>query len=560
MPDPTKSPEVRIDRRPSRVWPLVLLALLLLLLVGLGLRSCDPHHGERPIASVMKVPSSPAVASHEGPVAAVAVVASTLPTAPVAPPKSPKGMAAQRIPKGEPVLRIPPRQSSPTSPVVSAVPVSPVQGDVVVLPPPTATWLVADEAPPFMARTLDGELVSLKALRGHPVVLSFFMIGCSLCWEEVPALEQLKAAHAHDGTVFLAITREPAEEARVAFSRSPLPFPVIADPDSRISSRFPVSGWPTNVVLDAQGRYFEHTVVHGSPKGLEAALQFVNSKPSVGVVRPPVRTDGQCRLAGTVRNSRSQAPEAEVDLTFWGQAPPEGTLAKLIFRTTTDATGRFELRNVACGPYNVMVHRHGLTNRYVDVEATVDGTSAIEVRGLGVIEGVVRDEHGAPVSNATVSLCDDQYGGGTTHSDASGRFSLAGLQARPLAVRVLVGDQLMGLVQNVDVTDERPTETQWVMRPAVVKGQVRKPAAGLSIRVSTRDVHCTAGATNGRSTAAVRMTDVPLDRRGAFELKLAGNTAYELALLDPTGQPMSTQRVHTAADGSMTSVVFEWSP
>jgi peroxiredoxin len=93
-----------------------------------------------------------------------------------------------------------------------------------------------------------GAELSLRRLRGRPVVVAFWT-----SWSE-PSLEQLRqlrAAYessARDGVIVLAVgDGEPAERAEEVARRERLPFPVIADPNRGISQRFGVGVWPSTV-------------------------------------------------------------------------------------------------------------------------------------------------------------------------------------------------------------------------------------------------------------------------------------------------------------------------
>ena len=68
-----------------------------------------------------------------------------------------------------------------------------------------------EEAPPFVASTVNGQRLSLTSFRGRVVVLTFWATWCQPCRDEMKAFERLHRDLARDGLAIIGInTREDA--------------------------------------------------------------------------------------------------------------------------------------------------------------------------------------------------------------------------------------------------------------------------------------------------------------------------------------------------------------
>ncbi|HWB99276.1 MAG TPA: TlpA disulfide reductase family protein, partial [Bryobacteraceae bacterium] len=79
------------------------------------------------------------------------------------------------------------------------------------------------------AKSLDGQKVRLKDLRGKLVILNFWATWCAPCRDELPMLVSAAKAAANTDLVFLAVSLDDAKtQARIpdAISRFGITFPV----------------------------------------------------------------------------------------------------------------------------------------------------------------------------------------------------------------------------------------------------------------------------------------------------------------------------------------------
>ncbi len=120
--------------------------------------------------------------------------------------------------------------------------------------------LLASRPTPAPAVTLTntaGEVKSLAALRGRPVLLSFWSTTCAPCVAEMPALIALHRRHAGRGlTTFAVAMRHDRPDMVLDFARTRgLPFDVVLDFNGEIARDFgDPRVTPTKYLIDAQGR------------------------------------------------------------------------------------------------------------------------------------------------------------------------------------------------------------------------------------------------------------------------------------------------------------------
>ena len=113
----------------------------------------------------------------------------------------------------------------------------------------------APQAPDFSLPTLEGQTVTLSALRGRVVFLNFWATWCPSCREEMPSIERLYRALGDQGLVVLAVDVEESPERVVKFVKDfRLGFPVLLDAGSHVFSSYGAPGLPTTILIDRKGR------------------------------------------------------------------------------------------------------------------------------------------------------------------------------------------------------------------------------------------------------------------------------------------------------------------
>ena len=119
--------------------------------------------------------------------------------------------------------------------------------------PPASTPRVGAELPHLAADTLEGSLVRIRGLRGHPVWINFFASWCPPCNAEMPKIVERSKLLRTRGLIVLGLDQQenPALVRRF-MALYGIRFPVFIDPGS-IAQRFGVTGLPVSVFVDRGG-------------------------------------------------------------------------------------------------------------------------------------------------------------------------------------------------------------------------------------------------------------------------------------------------------------------
>ena len=123
---------------------------------------------------------------------------------------------------------------------------------------------IGSPIPDFTLESVDGEKISLSALRGKPIVLVFVASWCEVCREEMPTMIETFRAHQPHDVVFLGVNvYEDRATARKFSDEFQITFPLLPDPDGAITTRYRVNGTPTAFFIDRAG--ILRDVVVGGP-------------------------------------------------------------------------------------------------------------------------------------------------------------------------------------------------------------------------------------------------------------------------------------------------------
>jgi len=105
----------------------------------------------------------------------------------------------------------------------------------------------------FTLPDLSGTMVSLRHLRGRPVLVSFFATWCPPCVEEAPSLDAL-AQRVGDKAKVLIISVDEDREALEKFYARGTAATVLRDETRRVADSFGTSKFPESFLFDADGR------------------------------------------------------------------------------------------------------------------------------------------------------------------------------------------------------------------------------------------------------------------------------------------------------------------
>ena len=114
----------------------------------------------------------------------------------------------------------------------------------------------------FALPDLQGNIHRLSELRGKIVFLNLWTTWCPPCRMEMPAMEKLYRRLQGRDFVMLAVSEDEDNADGVAQFATDLglTFPVLLDPEVRLSPRYGVTGYPETFVIDRSGRVINHTI------------------------------------------------------------------------------------------------------------------------------------------------------------------------------------------------------------------------------------------------------------------------------------------------------------
>jgi peroxiredoxin len=131
---------------------------------------------------------------------------------------------------------------------------------------------VSGVAPALDGVLLNGQPISLAALKGQPVLVHFWATWCSICKIEHGTIESV----AKDVPVIAVATQSGTTDDVMDYIREHnLRFPVLVDEQGRLAKQFGVRAFPTTFIIDAQGVIRNVEVGYTSELGLRSRLTWV---------------------------------------------------------------------------------------------------------------------------------------------------------------------------------------------------------------------------------------------------------------------------------------------
>lgn len=131
---------------------------------------------------------------------------------------------------------------------------------------------ISGAAPDFDLASRDGGRVALSDLAGQVVMVNFWATWCGPCRQEMPQLEALYERYSDLGFTLLGVNVEEDSSGADAFlAETPVSFPILFDPENKVSELYNVVAMPSTVLIDKSGNLrFIH---HGYQPGYENDYQ-----------------------------------------------------------------------------------------------------------------------------------------------------------------------------------------------------------------------------------------------------------------------------------------------
>jgi len=118
-----------------------------------------------------------------------------------------------------------------------------------------STYPSETQPPAFAGHTATGQAVSLDALHGRVVLLTFWATWCAECRPEMPLFERLHRDFAAQGLTVLGINFQEEKQTIQAYAKAlDLTFSLVLDSHGTITRSYGVIGLPTTILIGRDGR------------------------------------------------------------------------------------------------------------------------------------------------------------------------------------------------------------------------------------------------------------------------------------------------------------------
>lgn len=130
-------------------------------------------------------------------------------------------------------------------------------------PPESAYFTTGEGITSFNAHDINGNKIKLKELAGKVVVLNFWFIGCPPCRMEIPELNKIALQYANNpNIVFVAIALDYKSDIKKFLKDNPFEYHIVDD-GRMYADLYKIRSYPTNIILDKEGKVRFHTSGYG---------------------------------------------------------------------------------------------------------------------------------------------------------------------------------------------------------------------------------------------------------------------------------------------------------
>lgn len=110
--------------------------------------------------------------------------------------------------------------------------------------------------PAYSAKLLDGSTFDMAKEKGNVVFLNLWATWCGPCRYEIPELEKLHQEHAarQFKVVGVSVDEGGDQVVRDFVAQEKMTYPIVLDPEGRLSVLFDSTVLPTSVIVDRSGK------------------------------------------------------------------------------------------------------------------------------------------------------------------------------------------------------------------------------------------------------------------------------------------------------------------
>lgn len=151
-----------------------------------------------------------------------------------------------------------------------------------------SSGLIGKSAPNYKMIDINGNTISSENTKGKVVVLNFWFTTCKPCISEIPELNKVYDKYIKDtNVVFASITFNNRDEVNSFLKKYPIKYPVVSNA-KEICDLFKATGYPTNIVIDKNGNYFDYIsggfpqIGHQISNSIQNALN--NKEPTINAM------------------------------------------------------------------------------------------------------------------------------------------------------------------------------------------------------------------------------------------------------------------------------------
>ena len=135
---------------------------------------------------------------------------------------------------------------------------------------------------PFALRDAEGKLLEVKGFQDRVTLVNFWASWCPPCVEEIPSLNRLKQIMQDEPFQLISINyAESPQHIREFMDKVAVDFPVLVDPDGKLSGQWKVVAFPSTFVIGPDGNihYGANAAIHwDAPEVVQQIKQLAKNR------------------------------------------------------------------------------------------------------------------------------------------------------------------------------------------------------------------------------------------------------------------------------------------